>query len=243
VRWTLRRTLWVVVCLATTALEAAPSPRADLSPLVEAFRMRIAEAEQMADPFDGGFRPLAGSSLVDMAKVDFIVNSTHHISSRYVNDNDRKFVLSAVRGQSPEELEAHLPALVNYVRVSTAVVLYHRRIRAQELLYGEQRGVETLRSIGQRVTEFRVHHLALVRARKMNPAEVLTAANLGEFGDPQLLTALETAYDDGRSQFLNQRNGVVGLLLLVQLGIGFGIAVIFLQKQRLQSGIQLQQAD
>lgn len=229
------RAVAIAVCFATVSAAGAPSA----SPLVEAFRTRIAEVEQMDDPFGTGFQPLAGASLVDMAKIDFIVNSTHPISSRYVNDNDRKFVLSAVRGQSPEELESHLPALVNYVRVSTAVVIYHRRIRAQELLYGEQRGLETLRSIGQRVTEFRAEHLALVRARKMSPIRVLTADNLGEFGDPELLRRLESAYDDGRSQFLNQRNGVVGLLFLVQLGIGFGIAVTFLRKQRLQDRIEL----
>lgn len=229
------RTTVIAACFAATGAIAAPSP----SPLVEAFRTRIAEVEQMDDPFGDGFQPLAGASLVDMAKVDFIVNSTYPISSRYVDDNDRKFVLSAVRGQSPDELETHLPAVVNYVRLSTAVVLYHRRIRAQELLYGEQRGLETLRSIGQRVTEFRTEHLALVRARKMSPIRVLTAENLGEFGDPALLRELEAAYDDGRSQFLNQRKGIVGLLFLVQLGIGFAIAVVFLKKQRLQDRIEL----
>ncbi len=224
--------LLLAICIATVCLRAAPSRTPNVSPLLEAFRIYVAEVEQMVDPFGGGLQALAGASLVDMAKVDFIVGSSRPISPRYVNDYDRKFVLSAVRGQSDEELEAHLPALVNYVRLSTAVVIYYRRIRAQELIYGEQRGIETLRSIGRRVTEFRAHHLALVRARKFHPAQVLTTQNLGEFGDAALIAEIETAYTDGRSQFLNQRNAVVWLLLLVELGISFAFAVIFLQKQR-----------
>ncbi len=175
---------------------------------------------------------MGGAHLVDMAKVDFIVSATRPIHPRYLHDYDRKFVLSAVMGQRPAELEAHLPAAMNYVRIATASRLYHYKIRSQELLWGKQKGLETLATIAQRSEDFRIKHLAKIRARTILPSQVLTAANLGDLGDPALLAEVERAYEEGRGQFLFQRNSMVFLVFLGQLAFSFGLAVLYLQRRR-----------
>jgi hypothetical protein len=175
-----------------------------------------------------------------MAKIDFIVSASLPISSRYVHDYDRKFVLSAVRGQRYEELESHLPAVMNYVKIATASRLYAARIRRQELLWGEQRGLDTLEAIAKRADDFRTENVSLILAGKMRPSRVLTAANLGELGSPELLAELESAYRDAREQFYGQRSALVWLVFLAQLGISLALAVLFLQRQRPHVQIELQ---
>ena len=183
---------------------------------------------------------MAGSSLVDLAKIDFIVSASRPISPRYVHDYDRKFVLSAVRGQRYEELESHLPAAMNYVKLATASRLYYARIRRQELLWGEQRGLDRLESIAKRAADFRTDNVALILAGKMRPSRVLTAEHLGELGRPELLAELEAVYRDARDQFYDQRSAVVWIIFLAQLAISFAVAVFFLQRRRPQVRIDLQ---
>lgn len=221
-------------------LQAAPARHAGVSPLINAFRLRITEVEQMKDPFSGGLQSLAGSTLVDMAKIDFIVAASRPINPRYVHDHDRKFVLSAVRGQRHEELESHLPAAMNYVKISTASRLYYARIRRQELLWGKQRGLDALGSIAKRVADFRTKNVALILDGKMRPSLVLTADHLGELGSPELLAELEATYSDARDQFYSQRSAVVWMVFLAQLGLSVLVAVFFLQRSKPQIRIELQ---
>ena len=226
--------------LGSIGLQAAPVPRTGVSPLINAFRLRISEVEQMKDPFAGGLQALAGSTLVDMAKIDFIVAASRPIHPRYVHDHDRKFVLSAVRGQRHEELETHLLAAMNYVKISTASRLYASRIRRQELLWGEQRGLARLESIAKRADDFRTQNVALILAGQMSPSRVLTAEHLGELGSAELHAELEATYRDAGDQFYSQRNAVVWMVFAAQLGIGFIVAVFFLQRRKPQIRIELQ---
>ena len=182
---------------------------------------------------------MAGSTLVDMAKIDFIVAASRPIHPRYVHDHDRKFVLSAVRGQRHEELESHLPAVMNYVKMATASRLYASHIRRQELLWGEPRGLEKLQSIAKRAADFRTENVELILDGKMRPSRVLTAEHLGELGSAELLEELETTYSDARDQFYAQRSIVAWMVFLVQLAISLAIAVFYLQRRKPQVRIEL----
>jgi hypothetical protein len=220
-------------------MRAAPAPHAGVSPLINAFRLRISEVEEMKDPIPGGLQSMAGSTLVDMAKIDFIVAASRPIHPRYVHDHDRKFVLSAVRGQRYEELESHLPAVMNYVKLATASRLYASHIRRQELLWGEPRGLEKLQSIAKRASDFRTENVELILDGKMRPSRVLTAEHLGELGSAELLQELEATYSDARDQFYTQRSIVASIVFLVQLVISLIIAVFFLQRRKPQVRIEL----
>jgi hypothetical protein len=222
-----------------TGLEAAPAPNVGVSPLINAFRLRISEVEQLPDPTGGGLQSMAGSTLVDMAKIDFIVAASRPIHPRYVHDHDRKFVLSAVRGQRHEELESHLPAVMNYVKLATASRLYASHIRRQELLWGEPRGLEKLQSIAQRAADFRTENVEQILDGKMRPSRVLTAEHLGELGSAELLQELETTYSDARDQFYAQRSAVVFAVFLAQLAISLAIAVFLLQRRKAHVRIEL----
>lgn len=175
---------------------------------------------------------MAGSTLVDMAKIDFIVDASRPIHPRYVHDYDRKFVLSAVRGQQHEELESHLPAVMNYVKLATTSRLYAARIRQQDLLWGEPRGLEKLQAIAKRAADFRNENVDLILAGKMRPSRVLTAEHLGELGRPELLAELEATYKDARDQFYAQRSLVVWMIFATQLAISLAVALFFLQRRR-----------
>jgi len=228
------------LALGLMGLQAGPAPHAGASPLINAFRLRITEVEQMKDPFAAGLQSMAGSTLVDMAKIDFIVAASRPINPRYVHDLDRKFVLSAVRGQRHEELESHLPAVMNYVKTATASRLYASHIRRQELMWGEQRGLDRLESIAKRAADFRTDNVALILDGKMRPSRVLTVEHLGELGSTELRDELEATYRDARDQFYNQRNAVVWIVFAAQLGISLAIAVFFLQRRKPHVRIQLQ---
>jgi hypothetical protein len=221
-------------------LQAAPAPHAGASPLINAFRLRITEVEQMKDPFVGGLQWLAGSTLVDMAKIDFIVAASRPINPRYVHDHDRRFVLSAVRGQRYEELESHLPAAMNYVKISTASRLYASHIRRQKLLWGKPRGLDRLDSIAKRATDFRTENVERILEGRMRPSRVLTVEHLGELGSAELFDELEATYRDARDQFYSQRNALVWMIFAAQLAISFAVAVLFLQRRRPQVRIELQ---
>lgn len=220
------------------ALQAAPAPHAGVSPLINAFRMRVSEVEQMKDPIAGGLQSMAGSTLVDMAKIDFIVAASRPIHPRYVHDDDRKFVLSAVRGQRHEELEMHLPAAMNYVKIATASRLYASHIRRQALLWGEPRGLQKLQAIAKRAADFRNGNVDLILDGKMRPSRVLTDENLGELGSAELLEELEATYSDARDQFYGQRAAVVWMIFFVQVAISLAIAVFFLQRRQPQVRIE-----
>jgi hypothetical protein len=224
--------LCVWLGLGLFGLQAAPAPHAGVSPLINAFRVRITEVEQMEDPLAGGVPSMAGSTLVDMAKIDFIVDASRPIHPRYVHDYDRKFVLSAVRGQQHEELESHLPAVMNYVKLATTSRLYAARIRQQDLLWGEPRGLEKLQSIAKRAADFRNENVDLILAGKMRPSRVLTAEHLGELGRPELLAELEATYKDARDQFYAQRSLVVWMIFATQLAISLAVALFFLQRRK-----------
>lgn len=230
--------LCVWLGLAGLGLQATPAPHAGVPPLINAFRLRVSEVEQMKDPIAGGLQSMAGSTLVDMAKIDFIVAASRPIHPRYVHDHDRKLVLSAVRGQRHEELESHLPAVMNYVKIATASRLYASHIRRQELLWGEPRGLEKLQSIAQRAADFRTENVELILDGKMRPSRVLTTEHLGELGSGELLEELEATYNDARNQFYAQRNAVVGMVFLAQLAISLAIAVFFLQRRKPQVRIE-----
>lgn len=233
------RAFYIWLGLGLMGLQAAPAPHAGLSPLINAFRLRITEVEQMPDPFVGGVESMAGSTLVDMAKIDFIVDASRPIHPRYVHDHDRKFVLSAVRGQRHEELESHLPAVMNYVKLATASRLYASHIRRQDLLWGEPRGLEKLQSIAKRAADFRNENVDLILEGKMRPSRVLTAEHLGELGSPELLEELEATYSDARDQFYAQRSAVVWMIFLAQLGVSLAVALVFLQRRKPQVPVDL----
>ncbi len=225
------RRLLLIVCFAS-ALDAAPTA-APVSPLVSAFRARIAEAIEMEQHYGGGsLFGLTGDSLQDLAKVDFIVSATYPFPRRFVHSDDHRLVYSAVKGQPDFELEANLPAIINYMRLATASRLYHRQASTREPLVGAPAGRETIVGIARRVFDFRKRQLALIDQRRVRPSRVLTPANLGELAEPGLIEELETAHQAGRDQFTNQRNAVVFVVIGFELVISFGIAVLFLQRRR-----------
>ncbi len=224
------RRLILIACL-TPLLHAAPAV-APVSPLLAAFRARVAEAADLEEHYGGAsLFGLAGDSLEDLAKVDFIVSATYPLPRRYVHSDDHRLVYSAVKGQPTFELEANLPAIINYIRLATASRMYHRQASTRKPLIGAPAGYETIEGIARRVFDFRKEQLARIDQRKIRPSRVLTPANLGELADPVLISELETAQQAGRDQFTNQRNAVVFVVIGFELVISFGIAVLFLRKR------------
>ena len=225
------RKLLLIATLAS-ALDAAPSV-APLSPMVSAFRARIAEAAELEDQYGGGsLFGLAGDSLKDLAKVDFIVSATYPMPRRFVHSDDHRLVYSAVKGQPLHELESNLPAIVNYMRLATASRLYHRQASKREPLIGPPAGYATIVGIARRVFDFRKEQLALIDQRRIRPSRVLTPANLGDLAKPALIQELESAHRAGKDQFTNQRNSVVFVVIAFELLISIGIAAVFLRRRQ-----------
>lgn len=222
------RVLLPALVLAAVALVAA----APSHPLVDQMRARVAEAAELEKEFGGGLGALAGDSLTDLARVDFVLGAARSISHKFLNEDDERFVYTAMKGQRPEEFEANLPAMVNYVRLATAARFYHARARTRRPLYGERAGFEQLESIARRVYDFRNAALVEVRARRLSPAKVLTPDKLGELADPRLFEQLHAAHLAGRSQFTNQRNSVVFVVLAFELLLSYGIATVILRRRR-----------
>lgn len=205
---------------------AAESHRA----LVDRLRVWLDEVREIEGRFLGSVS-VTGSSLVEMAKIDFILAQSPY-PRRFLHHHDHNLVFSAVKGQTDRELERNLSAIYHYVRLANASRSYWWRARQRSPLVGERAGKDTVRAIAKRVFEFRERQLAGIEDGSVRPSRVLTIENLGELGRPELLAELTAAYDAGERQFEGQRNSVVFVLLGLELALSFGIAVVFLQRRR-----------
>jgi hypothetical protein len=122
--------------------------------------------------------------------------------------------------------------MINYIRLATAARMYNYRARSQQPLIGRRRGIELVGGLAKRIYDFREQQVERIKAGLVRPSQVLTTANLGEFADPALFDSLQTAYRAGQSQFANQRNSVVLVVVGVELAVSFVIAVVFLRRTR-----------
>ncbi len=224
--------LWFGLLLAPAA--AAPPldfPDETHRLLVARLRARMVETAEMESRFNGGVTSTAGPFTV-LGKVDFILAQANHFPRRYLHHQDHNFVYSAVAGQSAAELEANLAAIVHYVRLAMAARWYNYRARQRLPLVGERAGLPRVTTIAKRVFDFRARQLERIESGAVRPSQVLTPANLGELGRPELLADVRQAYRAGQDQFTWQRNSVVFVLLGFELGISFLLAVLYLRRAR-----------
>ncbi len=225
---------FTVVMLAVLASPAAadrplpPLPAdEDSRKLIQRWRSR---QEWLADT-EANFLGVvhADSTLMDLGKVGFILEQIGGGARRYLDRTDHEWVFEAVEGQSAAEMERNLPAIVTYLQLGTAAELYWRLARANKPPFGQRKGLLEIRGIAKGVFDFRNEQLERVRKGRIAPDRVLTAGNLGEFGDAAKLQSLRAAFRAGRDQFVNQRNLVVLAALAFQLAIGLLIALVFLR--------------
>ena len=199
--------------------------------LVGLFRERLDEVRSLSRRAGTGLG-LSTGLLVDLGKVDFILSHIEPFPSRFLHSSDHDFVFEAAQGQPIRDLEANLPAAVNYVRLATASRYYHWYARRRPPLFGLRRGSETVRQIAKQIQDFRDRELRRLETGAVSPETILTKQNLGELGDPRLLERLAEAYETGEDQFQAQRNSVAFLALGGQLALGYGVAIVFLRRPR-----------
>src|SRR6266481_9388518 len=73
--------------------------------LVEGWRRRLAEMRALQSRFHGS---IVGASLSDLGRVAFVVEQASDLPKSLIDDADYQFIYSAVKGQTPDELEANL---------------------------------------------------------------------------------------------------------------------------------------
>jgi len=216
---------------APAPIESFPSPRHQQ--LVSGLRARMAELAELESRFQGKISvEVTSGPFSDIGKVDFILSQAHFVPRRFLHYQDHNFIFTAVEGQSHEELESNLAAIVNYVQLSTVSRWYNYRARRRLPLVGRRAGLAEVQEIAKKVYDFREQQLALIESGGVRPSQVLSRANLGELSDPNLLRDLEMSFQAGQSQFTLQRNLVLVVLLGVELAISFLIAVLFLRRAR-----------
>lgn len=211
---------------AETALPPLPADE-DSRKLIQRWRERQAWLADTEANFLGTLQ--ADSTLMDLGKVGFILEQIGGRARRYLNRNDHDWVFEAVEGQSPAEMERNLPAIVTYLQLGTASELYWRLARANKPPFGQRKGLTAIRGIAKGVFDFRNEQVERVRKGRIAPSRVLTAGNLGEFGSAAKLKSLRAAFQDGRDQFINQRNLVILAAIAFELALGLLIALAFLR--------------
>ena len=220
----------------TGGLSAAPPPLASYPEgthrlLVAALRAHLDELSEIEKQFNGSISTSIGP-FAEIGKVDFILSHSNRFPRRYLHEHDHNFVFTAVKGQTATELEANLPAIVHYVRLAVASRWYNYRARRQLPLVGERKGLAEVNAIAKRVFDFRARQLERIERGTLPPSQALSTANLGDLGRPELLAELETAFEAGQHQFTTQRNSVVFVLIAIEIGISFLIAVLYLRRAR-----------
>ncbi len=229
-----RRTLLFagLACAILFALTwASPSPLAqaentsdhDLDRiLIERWRARQAEIRELKSRFIGS---VDGVDLEELGTVAFVLEQARRVPRRFLDPEDHNFVFSAVEGQSLREIEQNLPAMANYIKLSMSASALLPAARSRKPLVGRRKGIDTLVEIARGVYDFRAEQLRRVRDGEISRAHVLTRANLGAFGQRDLLARLEQAYNEGHRQYSSQRNLVVLGVLAIQLQFGFVVAM------------------
>lgn len=218
----------VVLVVSGIALFVPSSPPASLPDsendraLIAAWRARQDEIREVESRFVGS---LEGVRLQDLGTVAFVLEQSRGIPRRFLDPEDHNLVFSAVEGQSDRELEANLPAMVNYIKLSMSTRALLPAARSRQPLLGRRRGMGTMVEIARSVYDFRSEQIGKVRDGQIPPQQVLTKANLGAFGQRAMVQRLEQAYREGHEQFVTQRNLVVFGVLAVQLQFGFVVAI------------------
>jgi hypothetical protein len=219
-----------VVLLAALALPshgqtrwsaAAPADEYDRA-LIEDWRDRQAEIQALQARFLGS---VEGFNLHELGTVAFVLEQARNVPRRFLDPEDHSLVFSAVEGQNARELEANLPAMVNYIKLSMSASAYLPAARSRKPLLGRRKGMDTLVEIARGVFDFRAEQMSKVRSGQLRTTHVLTKANLGAWGDRATLARLEQAYDEGHQQFTLQRNLVVLGVLAFQLQFGFVVSL------------------
>jgi hypothetical protein len=228
-----RRTLPVWLLIAGLLAPAIPgfglSARATDAPpdeldrvLVERWRERQAEIRALQARFIGS---IDGVNLQELGTVAFVLEQARHVPRRFLDPEDHDLVFSAVEGQSLRELEANLPAMVNYIKLAMSASSLLPAARSRKPLVGRRKGIDTLVEIARGVYDFRAEQLRRVRSGELRRGQVLTKQNLGAFGGRDMLARLEQAYAEGRQQYSSQRNLVILGVLAVQLQFGFVVSL------------------
>lgn len=80
---------------------------------------------------------------------------------------------------------------------------------------GRRKGMQAIRQLNAELADFRSHQLARIQAGEIDPAHVLTKANLGRLGEASALTELDKAYGEGKRQI--KRQSYIAALLVLPL--------------------------
>jgi hypothetical protein len=190
--------------------------------LIEAWRQRQVEVRDLQARLIGS---VEGVDLLQLSAVAFVLEQARDLPRRWLDPEDHDLVFSAVEGQNARELEANLPAIINYVRLTMSARAFVPAARMRRPLVGRRKGMETLLEIARGVYDFRFEQMRRVRAGEIPRERVLAKANLGVFGERSTLSRLERAYQEGHRQFTLQRNLVVVGVLAVQLQFGLLVAM------------------
>ena len=226
------RTAWLITAGVLLALtmpmlgswvraSAAPADQLDRA-LIEKWRERQAEIRALQAKFLGS---VDGVDLQQLGTVGFVLEQARNVPRRFLDPEDHDLVFSAVEGQSMRELETNLPAMANYIKLAMSASARLPAARGRKPLVGQRKGIDTLVEIARGVYDFRAEQLRRVRSGEIRRSQVLSKANLGAFGERDMLTRLEQAYDEGHRQYSGQRNLVVLGVLAIQLQFGFVVAL------------------
>jgi len=229
----MKSTIAIAVLLCAFGAEAAndlpTTAEGQREQIMETLREREREVAELSKAL--GVTSSLGS-LPEMGKVSFVLEYANQFGRRYLHDDDHKFVYSAVKGQSKTEFEQNLPYIVNYVRLATAARNYNWNGRQRQPMVGDRRGLEEVQAIAKSVYDFRTKHVEAIKSGGIRPSQVLTRANLGDFGEPILVRTLRRSFLDGQEQFSNQRNSVVFVLIGIELLISYFVAVFIIRRAK-----------
>jgi hypothetical protein len=193
------RPLAVVLALVGSAAGGV-SPLPSEGPereLILQWRARLDELAKLERDFRGS---VGGASTTDLGRVAFIFEEAY--GAARVDEYDREFVRAAVRGQTADELEQNLPAIVNYVKLSAAAGPMLASAVSRRPALGARRGLATVMRLGKTVIEVRSRQRVRVRAGQIPAAYVLTKTNLGQLGHRTTLREFLRAYREGEFHIL-----------------------------------------
>ena len=224
------RTIFILLIALSCAVVSAsePVPADETNRLVRDFRAKLAELRDLEAKFKGSL--IGGGSLAELGQIGFILSQAGSSVRRRLNDDDRAFVDAAVRGQSQEELERNLPAIISYVRLSAFAGPMAAHARLQWPWLGTGRDLSTLVKLERDVAKFRARQYSRVRKERAAAAHVLTRSNLGPLGDAGTYRELQHAFRSGE-HFRNMLRDVTGYgAFMISLAILSAAAVVLQRK-------------
>ncbi|MCL4402787.1 MAG: hypothetical protein M1436_09025 [Acidobacteria bacterium] len=217
------------MCLAFASGPARSDPAA--RSLIEAWHARLDELSELQARSQVSF---SEGSLAEFGRVAFVLQQVRGLPLERI---DKDLVFAAVLAQPPEEFERNLPAMVNYLRLSMTAKLLLPRAEMRQPIFGRRRGMDAVARIAGDVLRFRSEQLVALQFRQRTPAAILTAANLGRFGQGSLVQELEAAVREGERQYLDQRDAAGCAVVSLALALGV-TATMFVRRRLARDALQ-----